>query len=76
MATKFGIYLMGICMVDANEVEIAREGGLKPIIEGARSESIELQSQVARALRNLSVNRKYFLHQEKGTLILITVQPS
>lgn len=42
---------------DANEVEIAREGGLKPIIDGARSESVELQSQVARALRNLSVNR-------------------
>jgi len=42
---------------DANEVEIARKGGLKPIIDGATSESVELQSQVARALRNLSVNR-------------------
>jgi len=46
-----------VLFADANEVEIAREGGLKPIIDGAYSESVELQSQVARALRNLSVNR-------------------
>lgn len=58
---------------DANEVEIAREGGLKPIIDGAFSESVELQSQVARALRNLSVNRTSnglcYLHNIDAALI-------
>lgn len=53
---------------DANELEIAREGGLKPIIESAQSDSIELQSQVARALRNLSVNRMYVLFAWNGKL--------
>lgn len=51
--------LLCVCLSDANEVEIARKGGLKPIIDGAHSESVELQSQVARALRNLSVNRTF-----------------
>lgn len=45
--------------VDANELEIAREGGLEPIIDAATSDSMDLQSQAARALRNLSVNRTY-----------------
>ena len=41
---------------DANEVEIARAGGLSPVLDGARSPSPDLQAQSARALRNLSVN--------------------
>lgn len=48
--------------LDANEVAIAHEGGLSPIIEGVKSDSIELQSQIARALRNLSVNREFSIH--------------
>lgn len=45
-----------------------REGGLIPILEGARSSSIDLQSQCARAMRNLSVNREqlfYCVHAER-----------
>ena len=45
-------------MLDANEIEIAQEGGIEPIISAAESDSVDLQSQAARALRNLSVNRK------------------
>lgn len=45
-------------VLDANELAIANEGGLEPIIDGATSDSLDLQSQCARALRNLSVNRK------------------
>lgn len=66
-------------MIDANELEIVRSGGLEPIIEGmAHAVSVlcdggaagdakgtrdyanaeELAAQCARALRNLSVNRK------------------
>lgn len=35
-----------------------REGGLSPILEGACSSNMDLKSQCARALRNLSVNRE------------------
>lgn len=41
---------------DSNEIEIAKKGGIAPIIEAARSGDLELESQAARALRNLSVN--------------------
>ena len=42
---------------DENEAQIAKLGGLKPIIRAAGvSTNKELQSQSARALRNLSVN--------------------
>lgn len=43
---------------DESELQIVREGGLAPILEGATSSNVELQSQCARALRNLSVNRE------------------
>lgn len=41
---------------DDNEKEIAKLGGLEPIIAAAGSTTKELQSQAARALRNLSVD--------------------
>ena len=44
---------------DESELQIVREGGLIPILEGATSSSVDLQSQCARAMRNLSVNREY-----------------
>ena len=47
---------MGMILLDANEVEIAQEGGLVPILDAATSNNMDLQSQAARALRNLSVN--------------------
>jgi hypothetical protein len=52
--------LANLAVNDNNEVEIARSGGLQPILQGAQTENMELQSQAARALRNLSVNRKCF----------------
>ena len=48
--------LANLAVNDANEVQIARDGGLRPILEGAESPSTDLQAQAARALRNLSVN--------------------
>lgn len=45
-------------VADESEVQIVREGGLGPILTGAKNANMELQSQCARALRNLSVNRE------------------
>ena len=42
---------------DDNEILIAECGGLPVILDAARSSSLELQAQSARALRNLSVNQ-------------------
>jgi hypothetical protein len=39
-----------------SQAEIARAGGLEPILRAAASDNFELQSQAARAMRNLSVN--------------------
>ena len=36
--------LANLAVNDANEVQIARDGGLVPILEGAESPSIDLQS--------------------------------
>jgi hypothetical protein len=50
-----------ICLystLDLNELEIARMGGLKPIIDALEFKDYELLCQAARALRNLSVNSK------------------
>lgn len=44
---------------DKSEIQIVQEGGLGPILDGAASPDRELQSQCARALRNLSVNREH-----------------
>ena len=55
----FIVTLPNFFKADESELEIVREGGLSPILEGARSSSIDLKSQCARALRNLSVNREY-----------------
>ena len=52
---------MRLPSTDANEVEIAKCGGLEPIVLAAKSGNDELISQAARALRNLSVNRKLYL---------------
>lgn len=43
---------------DANEATIAEKGGLPPIIAATKSVDVELQSQAARALRNLSVREE------------------
>lgn len=42
---------------DDNELLIAESGGLPVILDAARTSSLELQAQSARALRNLSVNQ-------------------
>ena len=43
-------------MNDSNEMLIAQLGGLEPILNAADTSNLDLQSQSARALRNLSVN--------------------
>lgn len=53
---------------DESEIQIVHEGGLVPILEGASSSNLDLQSQCARAMRNLSVNREqpfYCVHGER-----------
>ena len=40
----------------ARRLIIARVGGLEVILDGAKAPSVDLRSQCARALRNLSVN--------------------
>lgn len=41
-----------------NEVEIGKLGGIEPIIDASKKPNLDLQSQAARALRNLSVNKE------------------
>jgi len=43
--------------LDDNELLIAESGGLPVILDAARTSSLELQAQSARALRNLSVHQ-------------------
>ena len=45
--------------LDANELEIARKGGLIPVVDALSASDYELLCQAARALRNLSVNSKW-----------------
>ena len=52
---------------DTSEIEIVQEGGLGPILDGAASPDRELQSQCARALRNLSVNREHVYSTNVGS---------
>ena len=63
------LLLLPLRGADSNEVEIAAKGGIGPIIEAARSGDLELESQAARALRNLSVceENKAISERGKGT---------
>ena len=63
---------MHALVVDNNELQIAQQGGLAPILQGAQAPQPELQSQSARALRNLSVNaeNKQMIRKMGGVEIL------
>jgi hypothetical protein len=58
--------------VDANEADIAAKGGIEPVIEAAAIHDFELQSQCARALRNLSVHEpnKRLMRAAGGVAVL------
>ncbi len=69
------LILCNLNSIDANEIEIAQKGGLAPIIAAARSGDLELESQCARALRNLSVNEgnKKVIRDLGGVEVLLSM---